>query len=101
MVTIYGVAGRQAAPFCGEEPVMKESKLHEIHAREVEVAFAKSGCTYFPGTKTIAQYRGKRLHEELELLGHSTLAFNKCKCRKQITVPIQQEWNEFYASKLQ
>lgn len=55
-------------------------QLKEKHSQDVKSAFNDSGCKYFPNSGVVRKFNGKELFRILELMNHSTLDFDKCKC---------------------
>ena len=59
---------------------MSEWMLRQLHDEDVATALEQSGS--LNKSRQITQFRGKEYHEILQELGHTSMDFEKCECRK-------------------
>jgi hypothetical protein len=71
---------------------MLESAVHESHDRAVRKILQDNGCLDSHGL--YRAWKGPIIIPALLAAGHSTVEFETCTCRKQITKTIAQEWAE-------
>jgi hypothetical protein len=59
---------------------MKELELHTEHDQDIKDALAYTGC--LDSQSRIRSWKGGQVMPLLDELGHTSLDFNKCRCKK-------------------